>query len=246
MHRIYLPLLLISSVCWTLHAQDAHTIIDNYFNSVSNGNRDNWNKIKSAYIESISSYNQRAADKQLPNFVAQKPKTHKLFIVWPDKCKDELYEDSTLVSTFYHNKKNHFFVMGNMPPMPVTPHEKEPFYEFFPVTLKKMLESDPSIVAVGMQELEGDQYHHIRIETSSVTWNLYFSTETYLLGYWNNNFFGDSITMTKVDKYERIDEYLIPTLEVKTREGIPFFWDEIKKIQLNVIFDDKIFQVKAK
>src|SRR5688572_4797715 len=98
MHKIYLPLLLVFSVCWTLYAQDAHTIIDHYFDRVSNGNRDNWNKIKSAYIESITLYDQRAADKQLPNFVAQKPTIHKLFILWPDKCRDELYEDSTLVS----------------------------------------------------------------------------------------------------------------------------------------------------
>lgn len=246
MGGFFLSVLLLSILVFpgeTLCAQEARAVLDKYLENVSTGD---WDRIKAAYIESIGSYSQRDFDKLPTDFAQAKPKTNKLYVIWPYKCRADLFEDSILVTSVYHNKNSHYVVMPNMVPIPIAPSENEPFYEFFPVTLKRMLGGRHSLSLINTSHLDGSEYYHIQLESKRVIWDLHFNTETYLLEYWSNSLYEGSTTLTKIGGYKKFDEYLIPTMETKSKDGVMFFWSEIKEIKFNVEFDDKLFQLKEK
>lgn len=243
---IRIKLLLTCAICipLTLSGQDAKYILQQYFDTVSNGDVRNWEKIKSVYRESSSSYSQEAFEQKNPNFASNKATIQKMYRVWPDKSRVDLYEDSILVSSFYHVKKDHFFVMGNMLPMPMSSGPYEPYFEFEPIIIKHVLDKTKSIKLIGIRELDGLKCYVIRADTKDLIWHLYFNVTTFLLEYWNNSLDGDTSSLTKVFNYKKFDEYLIPTSEIKTRNGVAFFYSNVIDLKLNIEIDSQKFDYK--
>lgn len=104
----------------SLHGQDAREIINRYLDKVSNGDIDNWNKIKSTYIESVVYYSQQDFEQRVNFLKPDKAHFTKSYRVAPYNHKIEIYEDSTftkILSTFYFLKSKTILLLANIPPV---------------------------------------------------------------------------------------------------------------------------------
>ncbi len=233
--RKYLLILLMAVPAW-VYAQSAQEIIANYFDTVSHGDIRNWSQIKSAYIESRSVYS-AAEYEGKPDFTLSKPTTHKLYRVWPDQSREDLYQDSSLVSSFFHLRKEQFFVMGNMEPMPMSSGPYEPYFEFDPVRIRNLMDKAKSIELVGTVDMQGINCFEVRLHLKELVWRFYFNAHTFLLEFWSNSPDGAGETLTKVYDYKRVENFLIPMSEVKSRNGVIFFSATRSRVDLNVDID---------
>jgi hypothetical protein len=245
------PLKILITLC-LLHiciarAQNPHELINNYLATVSNGNVNNWKKLKTAYIESITYYNQSSLDQKVIDLKEQKNTLHKIYVQWPDKSRDDLYEDDSVrTSSFFHVGNDHFFVMGNMAPMPLSPGPYEPHFQFIPVIINNVLTKSSHVGYLGMKSIESQDFHEIKLITKDLIWHIYINPQTELVEYWNNSPDGDKSTLTKVFDYQAFDGVLIPLSEVKTKNGVVFFLSQIKKLELNKPLDPDVFRYKGK
>ena len=91
----------------SLSGQTAQEIIARYLDTVSNGNIENWNQIKSLYTENEVYYSQQNFEQKIDLLKEEKGNYHKQHIVFPFKQKIEIYDDSIAnkpLSTFYFLK----------------------------------------------------------------------------------------------------------------------------------------------
>lgn len=226
-------------------AQTADEILDHYFAAVSNGDVDNWSKIKSAYIESESSYFELKPGEISTNSAGPKKKIEKRYRQWPDKSMSELYEDSVLVSTTYHVGNNHFMVMNHRAPIPIDTRPYEPYFEFDPILIQHTVEKSTSIRLRGIKKIDSLHCYDIQVVTPALVWHFYFNTTTFLLEFWNNSVNGDTSNFTKVYDYKKVNDLLIPTAEAKFKNGIMFYSAKVTQLILNAPINPKKFLFKA-
>lgn len=136
--------------------------------------------------------------------------------------------------------------MGNLPPTPISSGPYEPYFEFYPVKIKNAIDKSRSITLRGAEIINGIECYHIQIDTRELEWHVFINTQTYLLEYWSCSPGGDESTLTKVFDYKKFGDYLIPTSEIKTKDGRPFFYSNIKRLELNADIDPSIFKYEGK
>jgi hypothetical protein len=226
-------------------AQTADEILEHYFAVVSNGDVDNWSKIKSVYIESEGSYFESKPGEVASTSSGPKKKLEKKYRVWPDKSVSELYEDSVLISTTYHVGANHFIVSNNRPPVQIDTRPSEPYFEFDPIVIQHTLEKSASVKLRGIKKIDSLHCYDIQVVTSSLVWHFYFNTTSYLLEFWNNSVDGDTSNFTKVYDYKKINDFLIPTAEAKFKNGILFYSAKVAQLVLNAPISPKKFTYKT-
>lgn len=239
-------LMILLCVPMVLPAQDPLTIVQHYFDTVSNGDVSHWNDIKSVHIESITAYSAENFDKKTTDFSEKRTSLTKLFRVWPDKSRLDTYNDSTIASTFLHVDDESFFVIGNLPPMRPSAGPYESDFEFEPIMVKHVIDKRKKISLLGEKDMYGSGCYDIEVVTKSLTWHFYFNVETSLLDYWSNSPDGEPVSITRVFNYKRFGDYLIPTSETKRTEAGEFFWSRVTRLDLNVAIDPSLFVMDRK
>lgn len=236
----------------SLYGQDAREIINRYLDTVSNGNVDNWNKIKSTYIESEVCYSQQNFEQKVSFLKPDKPSFHKSYRVPPYNHKIEIYEDSAftrLLSSFYYLKNRTIILLGNIPPMIKEPAPRDEFFsDHLPVQISKLVDKSKSIELLGIKQfpIEGLQCYEIKITTKGRNYVLYINTDTFLLEYWNGREDEDMSILAKFYNYKKVDGFLLPMSDCLMRNGVVYFWKNIKQIEINADIDPQLFNYDDK
>lgn len=250
MKSLIIVLVLFSS---SIYGQDVREIINRYLDTVSNGNIDNWKKIKSVYSEYESYYSQRDSEQKIHFLQPEKPSFCKSYQLVPYRHRIDRYEDSTythLKSTFYFLKDKTIILIGNIPPMikkNPAPHS-EFFSEHTPVFIWNLVNKSRSTELMGIKEfpIDGLLCYEIKITTKAQDYYLYINTETFLLEYWNVNKEGDPTSLVRFYNYKQIDDFLIPMSTSSMRNGFVFHWVNNRKIEFNTDIDPEHFIYKGK
>ena len=236
----------------SLHGQDAIEIVSRYLNKVSNGNVDNWNKIKSIYTESEVYYSQQDFEQKVDFLKSDKAHFHKSYRVSPNQ-KIDIYEDSTFankLSTFYFLESKTIILLGNIPPIikPPPPHDEGFTSDHLPLQIRNLMQKSRSVELLGVKEfpVEGLQCYEIKISAKQGNYVLYINTDTFLLEYYNGRKDGDLSFLIKLSDYKKIEEFLIPMSEYTMRNGVVFHWTSIRKIEINADIDPEIFEYDEK
>ncbi len=229
----------------TLAAQTPTELLNKYYDTVSFGDFRNWEKIKSAWIEKSSFYDQNRYD---GNGLSVQSEPSKAFIyrIWPDSSLIEVFSNSLKVSSLYHVGKKRVFVLENMPPMELGDNGPyEPYFEFEPVMVKHTVQRSKSIRLTGIEKIDSVQCYNLRVVTKGLTWHFYFNSTTFLLEYWNNSPTDEeSPTLTKVYNYKRVENVLISFSELKKKNNSVFYSSDIVQISLNTFIDPKKFEIE--
>jgi hypothetical protein len=230
-----------------LAAQSPDEIIGQYYKVVSKGDVRNWEKVRSVYWETWSSFAEidaRGATPKLP------PKSlGRFYAIWPDRSLAQVFDDSTsLALSIYHIGKERIVIFTDMPPMYYQNEESiyEPFFQFDPVIIEHARQKSKSILLKGVREFDSLKCYDIEIQTKVLTWHFYFNVDSRLLEFWTNSPTGDTSIVTKVFNYKSFDGFLIPMSEIKTRNGVTFFWSNRRKLVLNATIDPEKFNYKSK
>ncbi|HYI78007.1 MAG TPA: hypothetical protein VEW65_10345 [Chryseolinea sp.] len=227
-------------------AQDADSILTRYFEVVSKGDARRWQNLKSNYIESISSFSDRMLNGSTPDFKEMKVTQSKLYRVWPDLFRLDTFEDSVLVGSMFSAHKKRLMVMGNMPPIELSPGPYDDVVEFMPLTIQTVLKKGKHPKFIGVREIEGNNYLEVEIITKVLRWYLYFNENTYHLAYWNNSPDGDKSILTRVFNYKEIDGLMFNMSEYKIKNGVMFFWQEIKVLEIDKEIDERVFEYQPR
>lgn len=232
------------------YGQEANEIVNNYLKIVSNGNIENWSKVKSIYKESEAYYSQSDFDQKINLIKSDKPSFHKSFVVLPNLHKNEIYADSSfskLTSTFYFLKDRTIILLNNIPPIIKEPPPKDEIQSVnLPVQISKLLEKSKSVELTGVKNFAADgvSCYEIRIISKGRIYTLYINTKTFLLEYWNGRGDEDISILTKFSNYKEVDGLLIPMSESLMKNGNIFFWEHIRKYLINVDIDEEVFLYK--
>lgn len=233
-----------------LYGQDAATIVDHYLDTVSGGNIDNWNKLKTLYTESVGWYSQQHYEHKIDFSKVDKPSFTKSFHIYPYNRKSELYDDSTftkLSSTFYFLENKIIILMSNMPPVIKSNVPRDEFAsDHLPVQVWKLMNKRKSVELLGIKEfpLDGLSCYEIKINTRGRNYYLYINTNTFLLDYWSSNEHDDRAFMTKYYDYKNVEGFLMPMSEARMRDGIVFHSSRTTKIDINPDIDPEILNYK--
>lgn len=229
------------------HAQKAEEIVNRYLDTVSNGNIENWNKIKSIYIENESYSGQPEFEKQINFLKIQKPNFNRLFGARRYGSRVESYDDSSytnLKSTFYFLKDKTVVSVPHIAPMITKNNRKnsEFFSEQTPVYIRNLLQKSSATELLGIKKFENGSVscYQVKIRTAERDYYLYFNTETYLLEYWNVSHMDQSF-LTRFYNYKKIGDFLMPMSTSAMRDGIVYQWNDTRKIELNPEIDPKLF-----
>ncbi|MEX2232237.1 MAG: hypothetical protein WD824_08760 [Cyclobacteriaceae bacterium] len=232
----------------SVYSQNAREIIHRYLDTVSNGDIDNWNKIKSIYIENESYSSQQDFEKQINFLKIEKPNFNKLFGARRYGSRIESYDDSTfsnLKSTFYFLKDRTVISLPDIAPMITKNSSKrsEFFSEHTPVYIRNLLEKSRATILLGIKEFRGEGIprYQIKITTRGRNYYLYINTETYLLEYWNVSHEEDESFLTRFYNYKKVGDFLMPMSTSAMRDGIVYQWNDTRKIELNPEIDPRLF-----
>ena len=230
-----------------VYSQNEREIIHRYLDTVSNGNIENWNKIKSIYIENESYSSQQDFRKQVNFLKIDKPNFNRFFGALRYGSRIESYYDSTytnLKSTFYFLKNKTVVSLPHLAPMITKNSRKgtEFFSEQTPVYIRNLLQQSSATELLGIKEFEseGVSCYLIRINTTERNYYLYINTENYLLEYWNVSH-EDQSFLTRFYNYKKVGDFLMPMSTSAMRDGIVYQWNDTRKIELNPEIDPKLF-----
>lgn len=233
-----------------VYGQSAREIVDRYLETVSNGSVEKWNGIKSIYTESQGYYSQQDFEQRIDFSKAGKPNFHRSYRVLPDTYKDEVYEDSTLsrlLMRHYSLKDRSILLIGKMRPIirPALPDD-EYVSELFPLHIARLLAKSKSVQLLGTKEfpVDGLLCYEVKLSTRARHYFLYINTESYLLEYYSGRKDGDTSFLVRYDDYKNIDGFLIPMLNGMMRNGVVYYWRQIRKIELNAEIDPEVFIYK--
>lgn len=227
--------------------QTAIEIIQNYFDTVSNGNIKNWDTINSVVVESVNYYSQQEFDGLTPNlFNASEAGYHRTYREWPDKLRSEVYGDSAftrLESFMLWLPDKVIMQFGNLSPT-VNPRT-EPFgWEFNPVLLSKSLKKNNAIRYHGIKHFETDgiSCHEIELRIKESTVFYYFNTTTYMLEYSSVSSPADSKNHVRYLNYKCIDGLLFNMGSYAMKNGRIFHSTKTLTITINPSIDPEKFK----
>lgn len=226
-------------------AQSAKEILQTYFDTVSNGEIRNWDKIRSVYIESVAFYNSQQADASQLSVSPAKSHYYKTYREWPDKLKTEIYEDSLytklLSYTLWRGDKKklvHWFANGPGPTIQI----EGVSWDFGPIQFYKRIKGSRSVSNLGIKNLDlnGGSYFVIEVKAKDATFHLYINTTTYLVEY---SMSPDGSSYSRYSDYQIIDDlgFNMSCYTVKDGHILNGYHD--KKIHLNYPIDKKVFDL---
>jgi hypothetical protein len=234
------------------YGQNPREIIRHYLDTVSNGNVENWNSIRSFYTESEVYHSQNDFAGKVNLIQPDQSNFHKSFRVLPHHHKIEIYADSSftkLVSEFYFLKNKTVILLNNVPPVTKQPPARDEFFSaHLPVQISKLAGKSKSIELTGIKEFlaDGVSCYEIKMITKGRTYVLYINTSTYLLEYWNGREDGDLSILTKFYNYKKVENFLIPMSESLIKNGVVYFWNHTKNYQINADINMEVFNYKGK
>lgn len=234
----------------SIFGQDARAIVNHYLDTVSNGNIDNWNRIKSIYKESEAYYSQNDFEQRVNLFKPDKSSFIKSFRVLPYNFKHDIYSDSSfqiLTSSFYYLKEKTVLLLDNTPPIIKQAPSRDEFYSaHLPVKISKLMSKSRSVELLGIKEFPLDELlcYEIKMTAKGRSYLLYINTETFLLEYWNDREDEDLSILTRFSNYRQVDEFLVPMSESLLRNGTTFFWEHTKRYLINSKIDIEMFNYK--
>ena len=256
----YLTAILILSAP-SLKGQTAEEIINRYLDTVSNGNIENWYRIKTMYTENESYYSQNAFDQKVDFVTRDKPTFNKTYFAYPNNhrkverynMKIESYKDSTFSmpsGTSYFLTDKMVLLIGNLPPVVKPPFEPDEFFSpHTPVYVWKLMNKSKSVELLAVKEfaMEENECYEIQIEVKEKRYFLYINKKTLLLEIFNaSGTYTDPSSLGRFSNYRDVEGFLIPMTTRSAKNGITFFSDHIKKIKLNVDIDPSVFEYKEK
>lgn len=227
-----------------LYAQNPRDILNRYLDTVSNGSIENWNRITSVYIESISLYDHQIFETGSKNSILEQPLSYgKLYKVWPDKEKSELYSDSsfsTLTSSFYFLRDRHFIIVGNVPV--TSPVQKHLWFDFYPVKIHDYIRRSKSIRLNGITEFPNDSIscYEIDIRTADRDYRVYINTQSYLL---EAQYIFETDSFVRLYNYQQFGDLLIALGQATDRNGAIYAWKKYTRIKINPDIDPEIFSL---
>ncbi len=219
--------------------QDAGKILDEYLLSASAGNLSNWDTIKSAYIESKGFY--KTDDN---GFKEDKTTYSRVYRVWPDKLRTEVYEDSTftklLMYSLWLGKKQkliHWFPYSQPSIVPI----EEVKWDFDPVVINQMKKKATSIKYLGEYTIAAEDLtcDVIQSKTKDDTLNLGFNKSSGKLEFGSPTDYDKN--MARYMNYIRINGLSFYLTSTAFRNGNIMFYNHITRIEFNRKFDEKLF-----
>lgn len=228
-------------------AQDPVRIVRHYFDTVSGGDIRNWNKVRTAYIESISAYSNQNFTSKSNNYSEQEVTLYKTYRNWPRKSRIDGYRDSVIYTIRYHVGSKNVFSIGNLPPVEVSADVYDPYFEFETIMVKNIFDKRKHISMEGIEEIDGVRCYGVMIITKNLVCYFYFNEKTFLLEYWGNTVDGKLQSLTRLSDYRKFGDLLIPMLDVKStnfenfKDG-EFSWNKRTRIELNGSIDPKVFE----
>lgn len=249
MTRIKSLIALFVLLATSLHGQTAREIVERYLDTVSNGDVTNWEKIRSAYVESEVYYSQQDYEQKVNLMKSDKAGFHKSFHIYPYSNKIEIYLDSAftkLSSTFYYLENKSILLIGQMPPLIKTPQPRDEYTAAHtPLIIAKLLKRNKSIQLLGIREfpMEGVHCYEIEVITKEIKYLLYFNIQTFLLEFWKKN---NHPALTKFSEYKKVGDLLVPMYDGLLQNGVAYYWCHKKKIEFNAAIDPKIFEYEEK
>ena len=218
-------------------SQTGREILERYLDTVSNGDVNKWNKIKTMYATSIGYYSSGDFEHNFNLTLSKNLDYKKIFKVWPDHQKEEIYKDSLYNDTpskFYFLKNKHVIIIGMMSPVE-TPVIKSVWFDFFPVKIKDYIDKSKTISFVGIKEIPGKlACYEVNIVTKEEMHQLFFNTKTFLL---EGIYFPDKDIYWIISDYKYFDGYLIPTYVASVKDGVIYTWEKFKTFVLNATID---------
>ena len=224
-----------------LRGQDAREILNHYLDTVSNGDISKWDGVKTTYATAVNYFSTEDFKSGFhpPNY--DKVSYGRIYKVWPDKVKVELYSDSLFLnstSNFYFFKNKRVIVLGNMPPMELNNDDTMTMtLDFYPTLVKKSMDDSRKITYNGTKLISGLEYplHEIDIETRQREHKFFLiNTHTYLL---EAIYDPETNIYTIISNYKNIDGYLIPMYTASMNDGVIFAWEIYKKVIFNQPID---------
>jgi len=225
--------------CLDSRGQDARKILDEYLLSASSGNLGNWDTIKSAYVESKGFY------KTENNAFNQANTTYtRVYRVWPDKLRTEIYEDSTFTKLLMYSlwlgkeqKLIHWFANSQ----PSIVHIEEVRWDFDPVVINQLKNKATSIKYLGEYKVAAEDLtcYVVQIKTKNETLNLGFNKTTGQLEFGSPTDYENN--MARYMDYTRINGLSFYLTSTAFRNGSIMSYYHITRIEFNRKFDEKLF-----
>jgi len=226
------------------HAQTAQEILNRYMDTVSYGEFNKWEKIKTFYATS-SNYFSAEEMGLAPTLDKDKVCYTKTYKVWPYKMKEELYSDSmyvNLTSEFYYFKNTRIIMLANIPPMEVK-GDNWLWFDFLPIIVEKIFNEGKKANYNGVNKIPGlsSPQHEIEILAKEHIRKLFFNTETFLL---EAIYFPEANTYWIYSKYKYFDGYLMPTYVTSTKNGNAFSLTSYITMVFNQPIDINKFKIE--
>lgn len=245
--RVFLSTLLLSFHCQFCPGQTAVEVIEKYIDTVSNGDIQNWYKIRSVLLEKEVFYGQEEYEQSGPNISGPTVHYDKTYRVFPDKSKAEIYADSTyneLESSWWYLGDRTIIQFKNMPPI-IKKRPNPKLWNFKPIEILELMKESKSLSNKGVKDfrMEGVFCFDIEVEKGNgKIMHLYFDTTSYLLRFTKNSNEFESLSYATYGDYKVIDGLLFYTLTYAMKNGRIFFSSRTRKIHVNFPIDDKKFK----
>lgn len=231
-------------------SQDAHDILDAYFAAVTRAGN-NWEDIKTVYIEGQSSFDIKQFNEGVVTFNSQQPSFYKRYIEQGIQDAIIYYNDSSYKAPsdkFFFVKDKAIIILNGRDPL-IKNREHQQLFEFHVIQIKKFIEDAVLLQYNGPRSVpnttSNGKFEEVEIKTKDKRHLLlHFNTETHLLEYWTAMVDETLTTTTYYYDYKDRDGFLVPQSEATFRNGRVFNWNSQKTIILNAKIDPTLFDYK--
>jgi hypothetical protein len=230
-----------------LKAQDAAHIINSYCKAVSNGNVENWAKIKTVYYETVSSFYDTPGGNDL-HLTPVKPSYNREYLMLPDTHVFKHYEDSSfsvLKGASYFLPDKIVLIIANLAPIVRPPRTGRQALEFPPMMFMRWLKEGKDLRYNGLKNLPNATatFHELEwITDDGKTCRYYFNAENFLYEYSTVTSDGIKFHQNHYFNYEQHGEYLLPMDVVSLSDGKLFSARHIKRVIFNAEIEPRDIQ----
>jgi hypothetical protein len=228
-----------------VNAQTAKDIIANYLDSVSYGNPKKWHQVKTFSATTKGYFNAERMNNAISLTEKGSTSYKKIFKLWPEKMKEELYSDSlytTLTSECLFIKNKRIFKMGTMSPIE-SEGDNSLWFDFLPVIVENYVKAAKAVTYKGVSHLPGltSPMHEIEIQSRDKIRRLFFNVDTNLL---EALYFPEANVYWFYSDYTNVDGYLMPLTIMSISEGGIFSRTEYGSMSFNPDINLNVFEFK--
>ncbi len=225
-----------------LFGQTGKEVINSYLETVSNGDPSKWLLIKSAYATSVGYFDVASFQSSVNLMNTNPPIYKKMWKVWPDHQREELYSDSLfadITSLFYFLPNKHVILIKGMPVIESKP-KKNVWFEFYPIRIQQYVKESTEIELNDWKVIPGKTYEllEVRIKTKTDEHFLLFNPSTYLL---EAIYFPQTDIYWVLSDYKEFDGYLIPGTVKEFKSRLLYSTLTYTSFSINIDIDPKLF-----